>query len=87
MADKKGKPVDGEAPKPEPGLSADAVRALAVAASLPLTPERVAAVLPILKAWLADSAALNQLMQREAHREVLPITVLRHRASDGEPPA
>lgn len=72
------------AQKFEQEFTAAQVRALACAAALPMSSERVAAVLPILRSWLADSAALNRLMHNEAHRDVLPITVLRHRAADGE---
>ena len=84
MADEDSKPARDGAQKFEQAFSADTVRALACAASLPLSSGRVAAVLPILRIWLADSAALNRLMQDAVHREVLPITVLRHRAADGE---
>ena len=78
--------VDKDMPPPRAAapldLSTADVRALATAAGLSLSPDRIAAVLPILNVWLADSAALNTLMQDDAHREVVPITVLRHRASD-----
>jgi len=84
MADEDSKPVRGPVEHPELRLTPDAVAALANAASLPLSAERVAVLLPILRIWLADSAALNRLMQAPAHREVLPITVLRHRASDAD---
>ncbi|MCC6707833.1 MAG: hypothetical protein IT492_09745 [Gammaproteobacteria bacterium] len=65
-----------------PSVTADHVAALAAAVGLPLSPQRVAVVQPILAVWLADSAALNSLMQAEAHREVVPVTVLRHTPSD-----
>ena len=65
-----------------PCVTADTVAALAAAAGLPLSPQRIAAVQPILAVWLADSAVLNTLMQAEAHRDVVPVTVMRHTPSD-----
>lgn len=65
-----------------PCVTADTVAALAAAAGLSLSPQRIAVVQPILAVWLADSAALNALMQAETHRDVVPVTVLRHTPSD-----
>lgn len=56
-------------------LAADAVSAMARAAGLPLAAGRESALLPILDAWLRDSASLNALMQGDEHRETLPITL------------
>lgn len=60
------------------------VAALALAAGLPLASGRAAVLLPILRAWLADSAALNTLMHSEACREVLPVVLFKHGSADGE---
>ena len=62
----------------EQPLTAEVVSALAQAAGLPLGPDRESVLLPILRNWLKDSAALNTLMQREAHRAVVPITLFKH---------
>lgn len=68
-------------------VTASSVAALADAVDLSLSAARIAVVQPILASWLKDSAALNRLMQAEAHREVAPITVLRHGAHDAGSPA
>lgn len=54
-------------------LTTEMVRALAQAAGLPLAPGRESALLPILNAWLPDSAALNASMQGDDCRELLPL--------------
>jgi hypothetical protein len=56
----------------------ESVRTLATAAGLALGPGREASLLPILQLWLADSATLNTVMQSEAYREVLPVTLFQH---------
>ncbi|MBI5615328.1 MAG: hypothetical protein HY943_03450 [Gammaproteobacteria bacterium] len=68
-------PPRGDAGVTEPALTVQTVRALATAASLQLAPGREAILLPVLRVWLADNAKLNALMQAEAYRDVLPITL------------
>ncbi|MBK6660640.1 MAG: hypothetical protein IPG43_22040 [Proteobacteria bacterium] len=75
---------DRRATATPPSVTTHDVAALADATGLSLTPQRIAVVQPILAAWLADSAALNALMQADTHREVVPITVLRHAPHDAE---
>ena len=74
----------GHSPRPTsaPTITADSVRNLAEAAGLSLAPDRAAVLLPILRLWLTDSAALNTVMQNGAYREVLPITLFKHPRSD-----
>ena len=61
------------------------VRALAAHADLPLAPAREAAVAPVLRAWLADAAALSRKMSAPEHWLLTPVTIFSHPSSeDGE---
>ena len=82
MASKQAASGHDEMVTAAPTLTAGGIAALAAAAGLPLTPQRIAVVQPILAVWLADSVALNTLMQAEAYRDVAPITMLRHGVDD-----
>ena len=55
---------------------ADPVQRLAAHADLPLTPDRLAAVGPLLAAWTRDANALSAKMRAPQYAEVTPITGL-----------
>ena len=67
-----------EAEKWTPVSEAD-VRSLANAAGLSLEQRRVAAVYPVLSAWLEAARELNRSMSQPRHSAVMPITVVKHR--------
>ena len=62
----------------DPVSEAD-VRSLANAAGLSLEPRRIAAVYPVLSAWLEAARELNRSMSQPRHSAVMPITVVKHR--------
>ncbi|CAN5731900.1 hypothetical protein BH11PSE13_BH11PSE13_40500 [soil metagenome] len=63
-------------PTPRPTTGAAEAAMLATHATLPLPPERLAAVAAILSAWLPDADALSHKMSAPALRDLMPITVL-----------
>ena len=59
------------------------VRRLAELAELPLAPERAAAVVATLNAWLPMANELSRTMSEAEHWGVTPITVVSHPPSAG----
>jgi hypothetical protein len=57
---------------------------LAAHASLPLAPERAAAVAAILDIWGRDANALSERMSDPALQTLMPATVFVHPAEPGE---
>lgn len=51
---------------------------LAHHAALPLRPERQAAVLAVLSAWLPAANELSAKMSEPAHQALLPVTAFTH---------
>lgn len=45
---------------------------------LPLDQARAELLLPTFEAWSEGAVAINALMASEAHREVMPVTILDH---------
>lgn len=63
---------------PDPQITVEKVRDLAVHAGLPLAREREAAVAAILNAWVPDANALSRKMSAAAYLSLGPITVFTH---------
>lgn len=61
---------------PPTAVDADAVRALARAAALPLPDDRVAAVTDLLGQWLPAANALSAAMSAPEHQTTMPLTVV-----------
>lgn len=59
-------------------MTPEDVLAIARAANLPLSPERVELVRPILSDWLNDGAELSRKMSADTYRDTLPITTFAH---------
>ncbi len=62
-------------------LDSDDVAALARAAALPLTPDRVELLTGQLRDWLSAANEVNRKMADPRHLEVMPITVFSHPAN------
>jgi hypothetical protein len=59
-------------------IDEQAVRALAVAADLPLPPERLGLVADQLAEWLTAANELSRKMSAPEHQTVMPATVFTH---------
>jgi hypothetical protein len=59
-------------------IDAQAVRALAEYAGLPLAAGREAVLAPTLEAWVADAEALSLKMSAPEHWTLTPATVFTH---------
>lgn len=59
------------------------IRALAEAAELPLSEDRLALVAPLLSTWLDDANELSSSMAAPDRHDLVPITVFRHPTLEG----
>lgn len=64
-------------------MNEETVRELATAADLPVDDERLRLIARQLRAWLTAANELSRKLAADEHRELLPITVFRHPASEG----
>jgi hypothetical protein len=62
----------------ETGIDAEAVRALATAAALPLEPERAEDLVERLTVWLDGANELSEKMSAPEHLQRTPITSFAH---------
>lgn len=59
------------------------VRALAEAAELPLSEDRLALIAPLLSTWLDAANELSSTMAAAERQGLVPVTVFRHPTPDG----
>lgn len=60
----------------------DGVRALARAANLPLTEDRIPAIAGVLRDWLPAAIELSRTMSASEQQAIMPITVFAHAPAD-----
>jgi len=60
----------------------DGVRALARAANLPLTDDRIPAIAGVLQEWLPAAIELSRIMSAPEHQASMPVTVFAHAPAD-----